>query len=45
MQLTMFKKTIKEQVEVWKNARGYSGLYQVSNLGNIRSINYNHTKK
>ena len=24
--------------EVWKDIKGYEGLYQVSNLGNIRSI-------
>lgn len=25
--------------EVWKDIKGYEGLYQVSNLGNIRSLN------
>ena len=24
--------------EIWKNIKGYEGLYQVSNLGRIRSI-------
>ena len=24
--------------EVWKDIKGYEGLYQVSNLGNVRSI-------
>lgn len=28
--------------EVWKDIRGYEGLYQVSNLGNVRSLNYGH---
>lgn len=29
--------------EVWKDIPGYEGLYQVSNLGNIKSLNaYNH---
>ena len=26
--------------EVWKDISGYEGLYQVSNLGNIKSLNY-----
>jgi hypothetical protein len=29
--------------EIWKPVVGYEGLYEVSNLGNVRSINYNHT--
>lgn len=24
--------------EIWKDIEGYEGLYQVSNLGNVRSI-------
>lgn len=32
-------------MEIWKDVIGYEGLYQVSNLGNIKSLNYNHTKK
>ncbi len=28
--------------EVWKNICGYEGLYQVSNLGNVKSLNYAH---
>lgn len=31
--------------EVWKDIKDYEGLYQVSNLGNVRSLNYNHTNK
>ena len=27
-------------VEVWKDIPNYEGLYQVSNLGNVRSLNY-----
>lgn len=27
--------------EVWKDIRGYEGLYQVSNLGNVRSLRTN----
>ena len=26
--------------EIWKDIEGYEGLYQVSNLGNVRSLNY-----
>ena len=26
--------------EVWKDVVGYEGLYQVSNLGNVRSVNW-----
>lgn len=25
--------------EIWKDIKGYEGLYQVSNLGNVRSLN------
>lgn len=28
--------------EIWKDIKGYEGLYQVSNLGNVKSLNYNH---
>lgn len=30
--------------EVWKDIEGYEGLYQVSNLGRIRSLGYGNTK-
>ena len=26
--------------ELWKDVKGYEGLYQVSSLGNVRSLNY-----
>ena len=26
--------------EIWKDIEGYEGLYQVSNYGNVRSLNY-----
>lgn len=29
--------------EVWKDIEGYENLYQVSNLGNVKSLNYNKT--
>ena len=31
--------------EIWKDIEGYEGMYQISNKGNIRSLNYNHTHK
>ena len=30
--------------EIWEDIKGYEGLYQVSNLGNVRSLNYNRQK-
>lgn len=30
--------------EIWKNIRGYKD-YQVSNLGNVKSLNYNNSNK
>lgn len=32
-------------MEVWKSIKGYEGLYEVSNLGNVQSLNYNKTKQ
>lgn len=29
--------------EIWKPVKGYEGLYEVSNKGNIKSLNYNKT--
>lgn len=31
--------------EIWKPIPGYEGLYEVSNKGNVRSLNYMHTGK
>lgn len=31
--------------EIWKDIVGYEGLYQVSNLGNVKSLNYRGTGK
>lgn len=31
--------------EFWRPVKGYEGLYEVSNLGRVRSLNYNHTGK
>lgn len=30
-------------MEIWKDVIGYEGLYQVSNLGNVKSLNYNNS--
>lgn len=29
---------MNQEIEIWKDVRGYEGVYQVSNLGKIRSI-------
>lgn len=34
---------MSKQVEEWKDVVGYEGLYQVSDWGNVRSLNYNKT--
>lgn len=34
---------MSDNVEIWKPVVGYEGLYEVSNLGNVRSLNYRHT--
>lgn len=31
--------------EIWKDIKGYEGRYQVSNMGNVKSLNYNYTGK
>ena len=31
-------------IEVWKDIPGYEGVYQVSNLGNVRSLKFNKFK-
>ena len=31
--------------EIYRDIKGYEGLYQVSNLGNVKSLNYNNTNK
>lgn len=34
---------MNENIEIWKSVVGYEGLYECSNLGNVRSLNYRHT--
>ena len=31
--------------EIWKDIQGFENLYQVSNLGRVKSLNYKHTDK
>lgn len=31
--------------EIWKDIAGYEGLYQVSSLGKVKSLNYRRTEK
>lgn len=31
--------------EIWKDVKEFEGLYQVSNFGGVKSLNYNHTGK
>ena len=30
--------------EEWRDIKGYEGLYQVSNLGRVKSLRYNHSE-
>lgn len=32
-------------IEIWKNIKGYEGMYQVSNLGNVKSLERNRIGK
>lgn len=34
-----------EEKEVWKDIKGYEGKYKVSNLGNVKSLNWLNTGK
>lgn len=33
------------EIEIWKDVRDFEGIYQVSNLGRIKSLNYRNTGK
>jgi hypothetical protein len=32
-------------MEIWKDIPNYEGKYMVSNIGNIKSLNFKNTKK
>lgn len=32
-------------IEQWKPIKGFEDIYQVSNFGNVKALNYNHTRK
>ena len=34
-----------EEKEIWKDISGYEGYYMVSNMGNVKSLNYKGTGK
>ena len=34
---------MSENIEIWKPVVGYEGLYECSNMGNVRSLNYRRT--
>ena len=40
----MLKENDMELKETWKDIPGYEGRYMASDLGKIKSLNYNHTK-
>ena len=35
---------MSKEVEIWKDIPGYEGLYQVSDLGRVKSLNYQNSK-
>lgn len=41
----MIKKESEKMEEIWKDIAGYEGLYQVSNLGTIKSLKTNRILK
>ena len=42
-QFQMPRKQRANMKEEWKDIRGYEGRYQISNLGNVKSLNYANT--
>lgn len=36
---------MSKEIEEWRPVVGYEGLYEVSDWGNVKSLNYNHTGK
>ena len=46
LKLYYYEKMKDLKTEIWKPVKGYEGLYEVSNLGNVRSVDrYIETKK
>ena len=37
--------SVSDYIEQWKDIEGYEGLYQVSNLGNVKSLNRTSIKE
>lgn len=36
---------MNENEEIWRDINGYEGLYEVSNMGRVKSLNYNRTNQ
>lgn len=36
---------MSENIEIWKPVVGYEGLYECSNMGNVKSLHYHQTDK
>ena len=36
---------MEENIEIWKDIKGYEELYQISNYGNVKSLNYRRSGK
>lgn len=36
---------VNNEVEIWRPVRDFEGIYEVSNLGRIKSLNYRNSKK
>lgn len=45
MKCCRFRYGEKMEEEIWKDIKGYEGLYQVSNLGKVKYLPKYHTKK
>lgn len=39
------KYDVTTEQEVWKDIAGYEGLYQVSNFGRVKSLNFHREKR
>lgn len=37
--------TVNNEVEIWKAIPGFEGIYEASNMGRIKSLNYRNSKK